>query len=232
MIYGYIRVSSSTQADSGLSLQDQRRVITQRAGMLTEGGVEIFEDAAVSASRIALRCRPAGSKLDAILMRGDAVIFAKLDRGFRNMADCVVTMTEWETRGVVVHLLDLGVDTSTPSGQLMVGIMASFAQFESKRIGERTKCAKASMRANGQSTNGVRRLGYAIVDGILVPHPVERAIASRVSEMRREGLWWRQISERLNEEGVERPGGFNQTITEWTPQAVSRLEKAFASRWP
>ena len=230
MIYGYIRVSSSTQAESGLSLQDQRRAIASRQNSVES--VEIFEDAAVSASKYNLRDREAGKRLDKCLKRRDTVVITKLDRGFRNTLDCIQTLDAWETRGVTVILLDLGVDTSTPAGKLMVSVFAAFAQFEASRIGERTKCAKASMRANGKSTNGVRRLGYAIVDGLLAPHPIERAIASRVREMRAEGLWWRQISERLNEDGVERPGGFRQTLKGWNAQAVSRLYTAAMANWP
>jgi Resolvase, N terminal domain len=51
--------------------------------------------------------------------------------------------------------LDLGVDTSTPSGEMMASVLATFAQFERRLIGERTKDAWPS-NAPRVSGSGVR----------------------------------------------------------------------------
>jgi DNA invertase Pin-like site-specific DNA recombinase len=237
-IHGYIRVSSLSQAESGLSLQQQEEVIRLRSESLAQQyGLEVGElhsDPAISATRHDLRDRPAGQKLDASLNQGDHVVIAKLDRAFRNQRDCVLTMEAWEKRGVSVHLLDLGVDTSTPAGKLVTGIMSAFAQWEAARIGERIRDAKKSMRANGKATNGIRRLGYQIdPNGHLLPYTHEREVATKIAKLRTRGLFWREIAERLNSDSVIRPGGFTgQRIAAWNAQACERLNSAMQADWP
>ena len=45
--------------------------------------------------------------------------------------------------------MNIGVDTSTPAGEMMVSVMASFAQYERRLIGQRTKDALAALKARG-----------------------------------------------------------------------------------
>ncbi len=42
--------------------------------------------------------------------------------------------------------LDLGVDTSNPAGEMMASVMASFAQYERRLIGQRTRDALAALK--------------------------------------------------------------------------------------
>lgn len=137
MIYGYIRVSHDRQA-SGLGLAAQAKKIQQHAKTIRgQKLARIYRDAAVSASKQPFLARPNGWALDQVLVKGDHVVFARLDRACRNLHDFAGLLERWHKRGVFVHLLDVGVDTSTPVGQLVAGIMASIAQWESQRIGER-----------------------------------------------------------------------------------------------
>lgn len=231
--YGYTRVSSDSQAESGLSLSDQREQIKLQCKSLRKlRGLSIghiYEDAAVSGSRYELRLRPEGERLDAVLQSGDYVVIAKLDRAFRNQRDCLNTIHEWERRGVVVFLLDLGVDTSTATGKLFLGILAAFAQWESARIGERIRDAKRAMRTEGRSVNGHRTLGHRVVRGKLVDDPAEKKLAKRVARLRASGKLWREISDQLNRERVRRPIRHNsQRLTKWNCQAVARLANSVA----
>lgn len=226
--YGYTRVSSDSQADSGLSLSDQREQIKLTCKSLRKlKGLSVghvYEDAAVSGSRYELRSRPEGGRLDAVLQSGDYVVIAKLDRAFRNQRDCLNTIHDWERRGVIVVLLDLGVDTSTATGKLFLGILAAFAQWESSRIGERIRDAKRAMRAEGRSTNGHRQLGFRLHRGKLVPDLKERRLAARVARMRAKGMLLREIAEQLNRERVKRSFPHNgKRLKEWNPQAINRL---------
>lgn len=235
-VYGYSRVSSESQAESGLSLADQRSVIAARCKQLrseralTIGAV--YQDAAVSGTRYELRSRPEGGRLDTILRVGDHVVIAKLDRAFRNQRDCMNTLHDWERRGITVHLLDLNVDTSTPLGKLFVGLLAAFAQWESARIGERIRDAKRAMREAGRSVNGHRKLGYQLVRGKLVADEREQRLGNRILRMRNRGLLWRQIAEKLNQERVSRVKRHrSQILTTWNAQACARLAAACQHRW-
>ena len=219
--YGYLRVSSDAQAASGLGLDAQLQRIQAEQGRLEAAGASVgpvYRDEAVSAVRHAMRERPAGSALDAAVQAGDHVCIAMLDRAFRTQRDAAVTLEAWLSRGVTVHLLDIGADTSTPLGQLTVGILAAVAQWESQRIGERIRDAKAVQRRAGRATNGRARLGYRLLrGGHLRPDGRQRRIHRSIAAWRHKGWLLREIAERLNRTSRLRPGA-----RPWNCQSVSR----------
>lgn len=219
--YGYLRVSSDAQAASRLGLDAQLQRIHAEQGRLQAAGAAIgpvYRDEAVSAVRYAMRDRPAGSALDAAVQAGDHICVAMLDRAFRTQRDAAVTLESWLSRGVTVHLLDIGADTSTPLGQLIVGILAAVAQWESQRFGERIRDAKAVQRRAGRSTSGRARLGYRLLrGGRLGSDARQRRIHRSIAILRRKGWDLREIAERLNRTSRLRPGA-----RPWNCQAVSR----------
>ena len=83
--YGYIRVSTLSQAREGESLEAQRRQVVAYAlskGLeLTEDN--IFVEAGVSGG-VDFQERPEGSRLLECLQPGDMIVFPKQDRAFRN----------------------------------------------------------------------------------------------------------------------------------------------------
>ncbi len=230
-VYGYVRVSSEQQADSGLSLSAQSERIRDAAKRLAKqhGLVvgKIYRDPAVSASRFAFLARHGGCELNKALHKGDHVVIAKLDRAFRSQRDCVVTCEAWMSRGVVVHMLDIGVDTDTPLGRMLIGILSTIAQWEAARIGERIRDANRSRRSQGKATNGQRIHGYKICRGKLIPDKVERSIAKRMAAMREKGKLLREIAEHFNLQKIRRPSG-----KAWNPQAVNRMIARHKSGWP
>ena len=106
-VYGYVRVSSAQQAERGMSIRAQSQLIGAAAKLQArKHGLAlgpIFRDPAVSATRTPLLDRRGGSELNGVLLAGDHVIFAKLDRAFRNARDCLVTCEAWISRGVTVQ---------------------------------------------------------------------------------------------------------------------------------
>jgi DNA invertase Pin-like site-specific DNA recombinase len=85
-------------------------------------------------------------------------------------------------------ILDLGVDTTTPSGEMVANVMATFAQFERRLIGQRTKDALAVKKREGV------RLGRPIA--------VDKTISKRIVRERRQGKSLRVIAEGRNEDNV------------------------------
>jgi hypothetical protein len=118
-------------------------------------------DAAVS-GRKPFRDRPAGARVNLALGRGDHLIISKLDRGFRNCYDIHNCLSVWTKRGVIVHFLDIGSDTGTPVGRMIVAIIAAVAEFERSRISERHLDSHAARRLKngGRSMNTKAHLGY------------------------------------------------------------------------
>lgn len=110
--------------------------------------VEVISDSAVSGARPLAR-RENGKRLIARLAEVDAIVSSKLDRMFRDVPDCVTTVRGWQALGKTVHFLDVGIDTSTPIGELLLSLMAAIAQWERRRISERTKEALAVAKKKG-----------------------------------------------------------------------------------
>src|SRR5512139_166178 len=84
-------------------------------------------------------------------------------------------------------------------------VLATFAQFERRLIGQRTREALAVKREQGV------RLGR--------PPTIDPKLAARVRRMRARGATFREIAEQLNDEGVPTPRGGR----EWRPSSLQRV---------
>jgi DNA invertase Pin-like site-specific DNA recombinase len=207
-VWGYARVSTNGQAQSGLGLEEQERRIRGRA---LENGWElehIFVDAGVSGS-IALAARPEGAKLLQALQPGDQVISAKLDRVFRSALDALETLEAFKRRKISLWLLDLGGDCSGNGiSELVLTIMSAVAQFERARIGERIADAKAAMRHNGLHQGGNRPFGWKFGEGVgrgrthkLLEDEAEQAAIATMKAMRANGMSLMAIRDHLRAQG-------------------------------
>src|SRR2546423_9929189 len=162
-VVGYIRVSTSEQADSGLGLEAQRAAITDEAKRRGWQLLDIYEDAAASAKTTARR--PALAKaLDAVEQgEAEALVVAKLDRLSRSMADFTRLMERSWKKGWALVALDLGVDTTTPAGEMIANSVANFSQFERRLIGQRTKEALAVKKSQGVQLGRPRTMPDKVV---------------------------------------------------------------------
>ncbi len=185
---GYTRVSTDEQATSGLGLESQRAAIEGECSRRGWDLVEVFEDAGASGKT--LTGRPAlDDALEAV--RGGeagALVVAKLDRLSRSLLDFAGLMEDARLGGWALVALDLGVDTTTPSGEMIANVMATFAQFERRLIGQRTRDALAVKKGQGV------RLGRPLL--------VDDAVIKRIRRERRAGRSLRDVAERLNADGV------------------------------
>lgn len=228
LAYGYTRVSEERQARTQLGLKAQARDIDDYfKGLLRRKArwAGLFSDPAVSASKTPFASRPNGAKLLERLRRGDHLIVAKLDRAFRDTLDLAATLNRLNERGVIVHLLDIRVDTSTACGRLIVDVVGAVAAWEAKRIGERIAAAKRELRGRNLSSNGVRWLGYRLRGKQQVPDPKERALMAQVVKLRRSGLIWREIAAKMQAAGHR-----------WSKQrcwrAYHRHQELKTKQWP
>jgi putative DNA-invertase from lambdoid prophage Rac len=159
-VYGYCRVSTDRQADSGLSLDEQERKIEARClehGWRLE---HVYVDAGVSGST-PLGKRPEGPKLLAALKPGDVVIATKMDRCFRSAFDALATIEGFKKRRISLWLLDLGGDvTGNGISELIMTVLAAVAQFERSLISERIKDAKRNLRRGNKHQGGKRPFGW------------------------------------------------------------------------
>ncbi len=81
---------------------------------------------------------------------GDVLVVTKLDRLARSVAHMVEITKSLEAKGVALNVLDLNMDTSTPSGKLMLNVFSSVAQFERELLLERQLVGIAKAKAEGK----------------------------------------------------------------------------------
>jgi putative DNA-invertase from lambdoid prophage Rac len=196
-VYGYLRVSTLTQAKEGESLETQRHQVVSYAASkgLTLPEDNIFVEAGVSGGS-AFEERPEGSRLYRSLSMGDMVIFPKLDRAFRNTRNALNVLHDLKARGVSVHFIDLGGDvTGNGVGAIVFTILSAFATFERERIAARIREVKQLKKAQGKFTGGRRAFGYDVIDGVKVPREDEQVVIRQMRAMRESGTGYRQIAE-------------------------------------
>ena len=167
--YGYARVSTDQQRDSGISLDEQQRKIEARCAENGWHLEHVYVDAGVSGSTPLAR-RPEGARLLRAVQAGDVVIAAKMDRMFRSALDALQTIADFRRRKIGLWLLDLGNDCSGNGiSELIMTVLAAVAQFERGLISERIKDAKRNLRRSGRhqaadgrsAGNSARRTGTA-----------------------------------------------------------------------
>jgi DNA invertase Pin-like site-specific DNA recombinase len=81
---------------------------------------------------------------------GDVLIVTKLDRLARSVADLVKITERLKAKGVTLHILALNLDTSTPTGKLMLNMLGSIAQFERELMLERQREGIAKAKGEGK----------------------------------------------------------------------------------
>ncbi len=208
-VVGYLRVSTEEQAASGLGLSAQRRSIDAACAARGWRVAEWFTDDGVSGS-VAPERRPALRQALAMLADCEAgvLVSAKVDRIARDLHDLTGLLRRAEREGWALVGLDLGLDTSSPVGRLVVQIMGGVAEWERATIRQRTRDALAEKKARGQ------RLGR--------PSLLPREVLARVLAEREAGESLRAIAARLNADGVPNATGSDAG---WTPPTVARTER-------
>jgi DNA invertase Pin-like site-specific DNA recombinase len=217
----YIRVSTEEQASHGLSIPAQKEALESYARLR---GLEIAEfiiDAGVSGGR-PLGARPGGQKLLSLLAEGKAshIIALRLDRLFRDAADCLATVEAWTKRGYVLHLLDVGgnaIDTSSAAGKFMLTILAAVAEMERNLIAERIRNVLNWKRRNGK-TYGHAPYGYARDGDDLIPVEAEQRALELIVDLRARGYSLRKIARILEARGIPTKRG-----GKWAAATVRKL---------
>lgn len=144
MIYGYARVSTSTQQQNGNSLEEQVSALT------AYGCQEIVQEAFTGKTME----RPAFQALLQKLTEQDTLVVTKLDRFARTAIEGVQTVRNLFERGIRVHILNMGLIENTLTGNLILTVMLAFAEYERGMIVERTQLGKSVARLNPDFKDG------------------------------------------------------------------------------
>lgn len=169
----YIRVSTDSQAEEGYSIDAQKE---QLSAYCVSKGIKKYEfyiDGGWSGSNIE---RPEMQRLieDVNADKISHVIVYKLDRLSRSQKDTLYLIEDvFNPHGVDFVSLNESMDTSTPMGRLMLGILSAFAQLERENIRLRTRMGMKERVKSGLWMGGGRvpfGYDYDKDKGVLVPN--------------------------------------------------------------
>jgi DNA invertase Pin-like site-specific DNA recombinase len=202
-VIGYVRVSTADQVDTGVGLEAQREALTTAAAQRGWELVDVIADEGESGGKSHEK-RPGLCEAIARIEAGeaDALAVAKLDRLSRSVRDLAElaerSKPKGKRKGWGLILLDIDVDTSSPSGEFMVNVMGSAAQWERRIISQRTKDALAVKRAQGVRLGRPSTLGPELVARILREHHDGESFSAIARALTQEGVptahggskWW------------------------------------------
>lgn len=142
----YARVSTNRQADTGHSLDSQSNLLVKRAE--SEGyKVElVLENGSGRKAR-----RPKLNEALDRLNKGEAqaLFVLDIDRLARNTRHALEIAETAQRKSWRLVIASLQIDTETPQGKLMLGMLANFAEFESRLVSERVKRQHQARRERG-----------------------------------------------------------------------------------
>jgi DNA invertase Pin-like site-specific DNA recombinase len=114
---------------------------------------------------------------------GDTVVACKLDRIARSTAHLLTIVDGLEKKGVAFKILNINLDTSTPTGKLMLSMLAAIGQFEREMMLERQREGVEIAKKAGKYTGR---------------KPTARAQTDKVLEMLGQGMTKQAVADSLN----------------------------------
>jgi hypothetical protein len=136
MIIGYARTSTVEQI---AGLQTQLKELEQA------GCGKIYQEQVSSQGK-----RPQLLATLDFVREGDTFVVTKLDRLARNMADFMELLESLSKKKVAIRILNLGLDTQSPTGSLILNVLGCVAQFEREMMLERQREGIAKAKAEGK----------------------------------------------------------------------------------
>ena len=168
MLVGYARTSTLEQ-DAGLEVQQRE--------LASLGCERTFSE---QASSVGLR-----KALDEALefvSSGDTLVVTKLDRLARSVPDMWEIIQRLQAKSVALRIVNLGIDTATPTGKLMLNVLGGVAEFEREMMLERQREGIQKAKADGKYKGR---------------KPTARAKAEKIKRLASEGLSMGQIAAQL-----------------------------------
>jgi DNA invertase Pin-like site-specific DNA recombinase len=143
----YVRVSTT----NGQTTENQRRELKAWAAAAGHQVVEVYEDAGVSGAA----GRDKRPRFDAMLKGAvrrefDMLAVWSVDRMGRSLQDLIGCLNELHAAGIDLYIHRQALDTTTPAGKAMFGMLGIFAEFEREIIRERVHAGLARAREQGR----------------------------------------------------------------------------------
>ncbi len=152
----------------------------------------------------------------------DMVITKSISRFARNTVTLLETVRELKSLGVDVYFEEQNIHSISPDGELMLSILASYAQEESLSASENQKWRVRRNFENGLPWN-CTMLGYRFDSGRLIIVPEEAAVVRRIFDSYLGGMGINAIMKMLNEQDIPTRNG-----NTWCQSSVMRVLRNYA----
>lgn len=205
---GYARVSTDSE-EQATSYKSQmayyKNYIESRSDWEFVG---MYSDEGISATNTKRRDGFKQMISDALDGKIDLIVTKSVSRFARNTVDSLQTVRKLKEKGIEVYFEKENIWTLDAKGELLITIMSSLAQEESRSISENTTWGKRKQFANGKGSLGFKHfLGY---DKGFVINTEEAKIVKLIYKLYASGLSFYAVAKELTNRGVKTPFGKNK----------------------
>lgn len=205
-VIGYVRVSSFTQKQKNNSIPLQTKKINEYCKLNDYELIDIYKDDGISGMSLNKRL---GYKdmLDYMKENSvDGIVVWSLSRLGRRMKDVIDFMDYLKTNNIKFYSIKENLSNDDKIGSLIMNILSSVNEFEVEVIKQRIKDVKRNKKENGE-VYGRLMYGYDNQNGKLIVNKEERNTIKRIKNLRSRGWSWRNISNKLNDDGIRSKEG-------------------------
>jgi len=178
------------------------------AGIYAEADEPGTKDTRPEFLRLLADCR--AGKIDVILTK-------TLSRFARNTVTLLETVRELKALGINVIFEEQNIQTLSSAGELLLTLLAGFAQEESRSVSENIKWRRRKDMESGK-TKPLKVFGYEAINGKLVVIPKQAEIIRLMFDLALSGKGSRAIARELNRRGIPSPKG-----KQWSETVVRHL---------
>ncbi len=217
-VAAYCRVSTVMDIQQS-SLETQMQVfgrkISEHPGWKLAG---VYADEGITGTSVKNRKEFLRMMEDCKKGKIDYIITKSISRFARNTVECLSYVRELQSMGVQVLFEKENVDTGTAFSEMLLTVLAAFAQEESRSISENLKWGLRKRFEAGEA-RWAPLYGYRHLEsGEIVEEPAEAQIVRKVFDLYEKGKTMSQVARQMNEMNVLSPGG-----TRWTVASVSQM---------
>ena len=225
-VAGYARVSTDSD-EQFTSYEAQVDYYTQYIKRNPEWEfVKVYTDEGISGTNTQHRIGFNEMIADAMSSKIDLIVTKSVSRFARNTVDSLVTIRKLKEKGVEVFFEKENIYTFDGKGELLLTIMSSLAQEESRSISENVTWGQRKRFADGKVSLPYKQfLGYRKgADGFPEVVPEEAVIVRRIYTRFMEGLTPVAIAKELTADGIPTPAGKQRWQTS-TVESILKNEK-------
>ena len=218
----YVRVSTSGQAEDGVSLDAQRSKIAGWCEVMGYELAQTFADEGLSGHSMEKRAGLQAA-VDTVCRCGGVLVVYSLSRLARNTRETLELGERLDRAGADLVSLSEKIDTTSAAGKMIFRMLAVLAEFERDQVSERTTLAMQYKKANQERIS--RHIPYGkqlAADGThLEDQADEQAVITVAKELHQAGLSSRAIATRLAARGL-----YSRAGTVFTPSAILAMVAA------